>query len=132
MVNHRHHSSRTVDRPSAPVPSNLGSNSSKDDISQALDAVLVEQALSRRANLFFGAANAPRSRPFLEHEGPRSITHIELLNTIRDLHLLLLQQKAQLDDLRCQVARLHGGQGKLVQLVQESIMALRTIPPFFG
>lgn len=119
MVNHRRNSSKNDDRRSLPPPSDLGSITSTSDISQALDTVLLEQALSRRSNLIFGTANAPRSRPFLEYKSSRTITHIELLNTIQDLHLLLLQQKAQFDDLRYQVAKVHGGLAKVSHLIQE-------------
>lgn len=59
----------------------LEASASTSDVSQDLDTALLQQALCRRTNLIFGAAQAPRSCPFLEYERPRSVTQIELLNT---------------------------------------------------
>lgn len=115
MANPRRHN-RT--RSHTPLQPDLCSASDTSDISQTLDTVLLKQALSRRRNPIFVAVSALRSRPSLNFEENERISQVKLLNTICDLHLPLLQQKAQLDDLRCQVAKVHGSLGKLQHTLQ--------------
>lgn len=105
-------------------PANLSTQEVRNcNISDTLDTILLDQVLERRRHLIFGAASAPRTRQPLTREDHQRITQTELLNTIRDIHLLLLQQKAQLDDLRCQVAKAHGGLAKLQHTVQSKMQA---------
>lgn len=87
--------------------------SQQSEIGQDLDTVLLNQALARGRSYIFGAANLPRSRPPELFDNAPRLKHVELLNTLREFHILLLQQKAQLEDLRCQITGLHGLLGKL-------------------
>lgn len=100
--------------------------STQSELSQTLDSVLFEQALERRRHYTFGAANLPKTRPPESFNNPPRLMHIELLNTLRDFHILLLQQKSQLENLRCQIAGLHGALGKISYYLQQSDSSFST------